>query len=648
MKIQNLMLIMFFLLLTSAQAGAETVNWNISGSGLWSESAKWSPVKLPNSRDDVFINNSGPGTITVDTTAAITTLTVGGAKKITLSTGKLTLSQRPASLKNAGLYVQFEQRDWPNGYYPGDMLRTFNDYDSSMGSTVSVDIGLQLDKMKEMGVNTITFQLRSADNTTNPQPYPSCQVHKALGPLYPQPTATEMANLLLFFDMVQSKGMKVWLSLINMHMEELPRTNSETWLGAILGAIGDHPALDLVLFDGSAKVNSYDSTCGIQAEAPLWLGPGSVPAVYVQWAIGFAMDLGIPARKLSAEAVIGDYFLESMPPAGDTATDNHLWSPIAVEKTIFDNLNIPASDRTYALSFYEHKKCSTAGGLACTDLNPHDWADQTLQYVTGVVGSGPRIVATEMGDMQPVDQVNWKTQHALESIVFLMQKYGMDGGAFWRWVNFQNSEETDTTLADPVKRRGLSYIYNPVQKEIVDMCGIHVPVVNGSFEGATVSGVPASWTAAGNGTVAQYLLTAETGQPEVPSRGTHTMRITTGTGSTDTITATSTMIPVVAATAYTTTANMRFAWTGDPNPTGSDESRPQVFINILYFQANGTPSAVKTNDSFSFFQGDSTTGFATYPQQYTTPGDAAFVEIQFGAMRNGLPTQITLDVDNVR
>jgi len=73
----------------------------------------------------------------------------------------------------------------------------------------------------------------------------------------------------------------------------------------------------------------------------------------------------------------------------------HLWSPIAVEKTIFDNLNIPANKRTYALSFYEHRKCSDSQSLACTDLDPHDWADQTLQYVTGVTGNGPRIVAAE-------------------------------------------------------------------------------------------------------------------------------------------------------------------------------------------------------------------------------------------------------------
>ena len=126
------------------------------------------------------------------------------------------------------------------------------------------------------------------------------------------------------------------------------------------------------------------------------------------------------------------------------------------------------------------------------------------------------------------------------------------------------------------------------------------------------------------------------------------MRVITGSGSNDEITATSVMIPVFAATTYTTTANMRFAWTGDPNLTGPSSSRPQVFITMLYFQANGTPSSVRTKDSFSFFQENSTTGFATFPEQYTTPGDTAQVEIQFGAIRNGLPTQIILDVDNVR
>jgi hypothetical protein len=591
---------------------------------------------------------------TVDNTGYVTTKGIGSTTiqailgSVTGSTTLTVTSPGHFLLKNVGLYTQFERRNWSSEYWSGQVIQNWDQFDSVVGSTVSQEISLQLDKIKAMGVNTITIELRTADSTyTGNWTPPDCNMPPVLGFQFPQPTATELANLPRFFDMVQIKGMKVWLRLVNTHMEQQPPTNSQTWLGAILGAIGSHPALDLVLFEGTPNVNG--TTCGIPAEPPLWLGPRSVPAVYVQWAIGFAMSQGIPARKLSAEAVVGDFFVESMPPAGPDATDNHLWSPIIVEKMIFDSLNIPASQRTYALSFYEHRKCSTARGLPCTDLNPHDWADQTLQYVTGVVGSGPRVVVPEMGDMSPVDQVNWKTQYAVESIVFLMQKYGIDGGSFWRWVSFDNSEDSDPTLADPVKRRGVSFIYNPVQKEVVDMGGFHVPVVpNSSFEGAVVNGIPANWTAAGNGTVSQYLLTVETGQPEVPSRGTHAMRIITGSGSNDSITATSARIPVIAATAYTTTTNMRFAWTGDPNPGDPPASRPQVFVSIRYFQANGTPSAVSTKDSFSFFQEDSTTGFATFPQQYTTPSDAAFVEIQFGAMRNGLPTQITLDVDNVR
>ncbi len=596
----------------------------------------------------------------VDATGIVTTrgtgsTTIQAASGSVIGSATLTVtSPGHFLLKNVGLWTQFDRRGYSDGYYGGEIIQMWDQIDWVTGSIVSQEVSLQLDKMKAMGVNVITYQFRGADNSDELFTYPDCNIAPVLGLQFPQPTATELANLPRFFDMVQSKGMKVWLSLINTHMEEQPPTNSQTWLGAILGAIGNHPALDLVLLDGSAHwiqdmTSPTGTTCGTQAEAMLYQGNDSIPAKYVQWAIGFAMSQGIPARKLSAEAIVGDFFVDSMPPAGYEATDGHLWPTTPVLKKIFDNLNIPASERTYALSLYEHWKCSSAQSLPCTDLNPHDWADQTLQNVISVVGSGPRIVIPEMGVMNPVDRVNWNTQHALESLVFLMQKHGIDSGSFWQWVASDNDKDSDPTQSDPVKRRGVEFIYTPVQKEVVDMGGFHVPVVpNGSFEDTIVNSVPVNWIKAGNGTVSQYLLTQESGQPEVPSRGTHAMRIVTGSGPNDNISATSAMIPVIAATTYTTTANMRFAWTGDPSPGGSSASRPQVFINILYFQQNGTPSGVTTKDLFSFFQEDSTTGFATFPQQYTTPSDAAFVEVQFGAMRNGLPTQITLDVDNVR
>jgi len=73
-----------------------------------------------------------------------------------------------------------------------------------------------------------------------------------------------------------------------------------------------------------------------------------------------------------------------------------------------------------------------------------------------------------------------------------------------------------------------------------------------------------------------------------------------------------------------------------------------VFITILYFQQNGASSSIRTQDTAAYLQENSTTGFATFPVVYTTPSDAAFIAIQFGAALNGLPAQITLDVDNVR
>lgn len=590
----------------------------------------------------------------VDSTGTVTakvpgTTSIQASESSIVGSTSLTVISPPHSyLKDAGIYVQFERRGWPSEFWSGQVIQNWDQFDSVVGSKVSDEVSLQLDKMKEMGVNTITFELRAAQAaSTGAFVPPDCPIDPVLGLRFPQPTATELTNLPLFFDMVQSKGMKLWLILTDTHMEEQPPSNSQTWLGAILGTIGNHPALDLVLFGGSTHLN-LDGTCGIPAEAPLWLGPASVPASYVQMAIGLGLSRGIPARKLSAEVVIGNYFIESQPPGGSDTTNGHLWSPVTVEKMIFDNLGIAQDQRTYALSLYERRKCTDAQTLPCTDLDPHDWADQTLQYNLGVIGTGARVVAVEMGDSDPVDPLDWNTQHAVESMVSLFHKYAIDGGTFWHWINNSNDNDSDPTIADPVKRRGLSFTYNPVQKEIVDLAGTHLTLVpNGSFEdSAGGNGVPGSWIATGSGTVSRYQLTQEPGQPEVPSRGTFATRIVNGNDPNDVTAATTPMIAVVPFALLTTTANMRFAWTGDPNPSGS--MRPQVFISVLYFQASGTPSAIRAQDTFSYFQEDHTVGFATFPVQYITPADCALVELQFGAARNGLPSGITLDVDNVR
>jgi hypothetical protein len=95
---QRQMITMRFLLmlaivaLISSPVGAGTISWNNTGSGLWSTPDNWSPVNVPLPGDDVVENNTGAGTITVASDTTIKSLTSGGAHKIVLSTGKITVS----------------------------------------------------------------------------------------------------------------------------------------------------------------------------------------------------------------------------------------------------------------------------------------------------------------------------------------------------------------------------------------------------------------------------------------------------------------------------------------------------------------------------------------------------------------------------
>ena len=379
------------------------------------------------------------------------------------------VSAQSNNLPIRGLYVQFEKRGWASGYWSGDVIQSWNNFDATVGHTVAEEVALQLDSIKKFGVNTIAFELRTSDSVGTSFVFPSCLIHPVLGFRWPQPTAQEISNLKLFFDLVHSKGFKVFLRLVNTHMEEVSHENSTLWLGSILGVVKDHPALDLILFEGNTRTidsngDGVQDECGIPAEPPLWLGASSVPGKYVQWAISYAKSLGLPYRKLSAEAVVGDFFTMSQPPSGPDATDNHLWSPIAVLKTIFDSLTIPNDQRTYAISLYEHKKCQNAQSLPCTDKNPHEWARETFDHIFATIGkgNGARVVAPEMGLSSAAD-TSWKTGQAVESLISLMKEYGVDGGCFWRWVNFENGEDANPSVPDAVKRRGVNFVYNPVK-----------------------------------------------------------------------------------------------------------------------------------------------------------------------------------------
>ena len=373
-----------------------------------------------------------------------------------------------------GLYVQFERRGWSSEWWSGQVISDFNSMDDVVGYTVAEEVSLQLDQIKMLGVNTIAFELRSSAATYDPGQFipPNCNISPALGLQYPQPTETELDNLVAFLDLVQSKEMKVFLRLVNTHMEGQPTSENETWLGSILKQVGNHPALDLVLFEGSPFLvdtngDSIMDSCGGPAEPGLWEGPDSISGNYVRWAINYAHSLGVPYRKLSAQAIVGNYYVQ-MQPANPFMTDGHFWDPVQVQKIIFDGLEVPENERTYALSFYEHRKCSDAAELPCEDLNPHQWAMETANGVFDVIGrgNGARVVAVEMGLLPPAEP-GWTTEQALESLVWVMQTTGIDGGCFWRWTSFDNGEDADPSLALPIKLRGEDYRFTPV-KEVLE------------------------------------------------------------------------------------------------------------------------------------------------------------------------------------
>ena len=84
-----------------------------------------------------------------------------------------------AFLPTRGVWASFEKRNWPNGYYNGDVIQSFNTFDDAVGRTVSAEVSAQLDAMKAMGLNTISFELGSSDPTyTGKSTPPDCNVSK--------------------------------------------------------------------------------------------------------------------------------------------------------------------------------------------------------------------------------------------------------------------------------------------------------------------------------------------------------------------------------------------------------------------------------------------------------------------------------------
>jgi uncharacterized protein (TIGR03437 family) len=197
-----------------------------------------------------------------------------------------------------------------------------------------------------------------------------------------------------------------------------------------------------------------------------------------------------------------------------------------------------------------------------------------------------------------------------------------------------------TTLLTPVLTIGgisASVIFSGLTPGFSGLYQVNAQVPNG---------VPTHWAVTGKGSASAYYLPQESGQPEVPSRGSYCLRLT-ASDTAAAISATSDLIAVTPNTLYTTTASLRFAWSGDSNPSAKASTRPQVFTTIHYLNANGQPASTPST-VFSYFQENSTQGFQTFVFQYTTPSDARSVQIELGAACNGLAVPIVVDVDNLR
>jgi hypothetical protein len=554
--------------------------------------------------------------------AVALTLTISSSQR-SEATGFVAKTSQPVGhylFRARGLVTQFERRGGPNGYVWGEAIQQLHTFDPVVGSTVEAELKLQLDRIRAMGVNEIWYQLRTADPIYEPEfKPPDCNEPPVQGLQWPQPTPTELTNLGDFFDLVQGEGMQVVLDLNNTHMEEQPPTNSERWLGAILNVVENKPALDLVQFDGTPHLLDLNGdgiyeTCGIPMEAPLWLGPSYVGSEYVRWAIGYGLSLGIPANKLTAESIVGNYFTDTYRP---------FWAPIDTMKAIFDRLGIPATERTYSLSLYEHRRCAPAtrppGPFACSDEDAHDWADESLRRVRDTVGPEPRLFAGEFGALPPTVP-SWPTEAAVESLAVLMQRYHVNGGAYWQWANGNDADENNPQLAEPVKRRGTAFVYNPVRPQLLDMYGFHLASIpNGSFENdRNRDARPDAWTITGKGAIA---LEPFDDEHTLPWRGRLFLRLV----SRSRVSATSAPIRVSPNTTYTTT--------GDFRTRGTRSS-----VAFRYLTCAAHPSTFRAESTFPLAP---SSAFTPVPFRYKTPADACFVRIEILA-RHG-----AVDADNL-
>ena len=94
-----LLLVLLLGLAAMRSSHAATINWTNINGGSWSAAANWSPNQVPDVTDSAVINAAGTYTVTLDTSATLVSVTVGG------SSGKQTLAQASATLTLSGASV---------------------------------------------------------------------------------------------------------------------------------------------------------------------------------------------------------------------------------------------------------------------------------------------------------------------------------------------------------------------------------------------------------------------------------------------------------------------------------------------------------------------------------------------------------------
>ncbi|NVN92778.1 MAG: carboxylesterase family protein [Desulfuromonadales bacterium] len=90
-----MILIGFQMLLIGSIASAETVAWSNDAGGLWETAANWSTGTVPGPGDDVIIDSTGAGSISLNSGTTINTLVLGGTAMLELAAIPSTLSLTP-------------------------------------------------------------------------------------------------------------------------------------------------------------------------------------------------------------------------------------------------------------------------------------------------------------------------------------------------------------------------------------------------------------------------------------------------------------------------------------------------------------------------------------------------------------------------